>query len=427
MEQSEFAAHLDEALAHLYDYPGLQTNPLARALVPDAGGEPRGRVLQRVILEAIQELRPSAAVSPHSIAWRKYRYLSLRYAEALDLPQTAEELGISTRQARRGHAEAVAALVSLLWDRYQSRAAQVRAAGTEEGSREALASSQPQPGLVDREVARLESTLEQQAIDLRELIGGVQATIARLASGKGVTLTLSLPDEALLVSVDRGVLREALVNLLILVIEEQATPVTVSATSSQSRVEVLVRAPLATTNPGEAVAQSRTRVRALRLEQDGRVQMSRRLVEMHGGSLRVLPTDGGEVAICLELPRARMARVLIVDDNPGVIQLFERCLAGGAYEVISATSGAEALVLARESRPDLITLDVMMPSRDGWEILQLLKGRPETAAIPVIVCSVLRDAELARSLGASGFLTKPVSRAELLRALTAALASPASE
>ena len=70
-----------------------------------------------------------------------------------------------------------------------------------------------------------------------------------------------------------------------------------------------------------------------------------------------------------------------------------------------------------EARPDLITLDVMMPSMDGWQVLRDLAQNPATQHIPVIVCSVLKEPELAFSLGARAYLKKPVDRLELLATL----------
>jgi CheY-like chemotaxis protein len=67
--------------------------------------------------------------------------------------------------------------------------------------------------------------------------------------------------------------------------------------------------------------------------------------------------------------------------------------------------------------PDAIILDVMMPEMDGWEFLQRLRARPETALIPVVICSIFNDPELAYSLGASLYLPKPVSRDNVLKAL----------
>jgi len=85
--------------------------------------------------------------------------------------------------------------------------------------------------------------------------------------------------------------------------------------------------------------------------------------------------------------------------------------------VIQAVSGTRAVALARELHPAVIILDVMIPSQDGWEILERLRADPETRGTPVVICSVLPEQTLALSLGVDQFLPKPVSRSALLAIL----------
>jgi CheY-like chemotaxis protein len=128
-----------------------------------------------------------------------------------------------------------------------------------------------------------------------------------------------------------------------------------------------------------------------------------------------LGEDG--LVISLTLRAINGPKVLIVEDNADALQLYRRYLSDSPYRMLAATDGARALESAEAERPAAIVLDVMMPSQDGWEILQLLKANPDTRAIPVVICSVLRERELALALGAIEFLVKPVSRDELLLAL----------
>jgi CheY-like chemotaxis protein len=85
--------------------------------------------------------------------------------------------------------------------------------------------------------------------------------------------------------------------------------------------------------------------------------------------------------------------------------------------VWTATRATAGLELAEQLVPDAIILDVMMPDMDGWELLQRLRSLPSTSAIPVIICSVFSDPELAFSLGASAVLSKPVKQADILETL----------
>src|SRR5512134_2879124 len=85
--------------------------------------------------------------------------------------------------------------------------------------------------------------------------------------------------------------------------------------------------------------------------------------------------------------------------------------------MIAAASGDEALRLAREKKPDVISLDVLMPGMDGWTVLRALKADPITAPIPVVMVSMLHDRDIGHALGASDYLTKPFDRQKLVTAL----------
>jgi CheY-like chemotaxis protein len=96
---------------------------------------------------------------------------------------------------------------------------------------------------------------------------------------------------------------------------------------------------------------------------------------------------------------------------------LQRYLTDDAYTVMSIPNTEAGLQMIQQLQPDAIILDVMMPGIDGWEILQRLRTRAETQFIPVIICSVINDAELAFALGASQYVPKPVTREALRLAL----------
>ncbi|MBA3945123.1 MAG: response regulator [Herpetosiphonaceae bacterium] len=109
--------------------------------------------------------------------------------------------------------------------------------------------------------------------------------------------------------------------------------------------------------------------------------------------------------------------VLIVDDDPEVIYILEKYLRDDGYGIEVAHTGDEAINKARQLHPFAMTLDVMLPGRDGWDVIQTLKGDPLTADIPIIMLSMLDNRQLGYSLGASDYLVKPVSRNDLLQRL----------
>jgi CheY-like chemotaxis protein len=105
---------------------------------------------------------------------------------------------------------------------------------------------------------------------------------------------------------------------------------------------------------------------------------------------------------------------LVVDDDPATRDLLARFLRAEGFGVLVADRGEEGLRLARQVRPALMTLDVLMPGMDGWAVLGALKSDPATADIPVVLLTILDDRDLGFALGATDYLTKPVDRERLL-------------
>jgi len=115
--------------------------------------------------------------------------------------------------------------------------------------------------------------------------------------------------------------------------------------------------------------------------------------------------------------------IALVEDNPDTVRLFSRLLTGRSYRLVGLTESSTALAEIAELMPDVVILDLMMSSMDGWEILQRLKADPRLRRVPVVICSVLDEPELAASLGAAGYLRKPVRSTQLLDCLNSVLAN----
>ena len=167
--------------------------------------------------------------------------------------------------------------------------------------------------------------------------------------------------------------------------------------------------------------------------------ISRKFCRMMGGDIIVESEPGKGTIFTVTLPREvedqaatpapaaaagvapaaedRHAAVLVIDDDPHVRDLMERTLAREGYRVVTAGDGASGLALARELRPAVITLDVMMPGTDGWAVLTQLKGDAATADIPVIMLTIVDDRNMGYTLGAADYLTKPIEWPRLSAAL----------
>jgi CheY-like chemotaxis protein len=121
-------------------------------------------------------------------------------------------------------------------------------------------------------------------------------------------------------------------------------------------------------------------------------------------------------------PAATRGTLLVIDDDPDSRDLLKRMLEKDGYAVLTASGGAEGLALAKEHQPELITLDVMMPSMDGWAVLSALKADPATAEIPVVMMTMVDDKPMGFALGASDYLTKPIDKSRVLQVVSRRIA-----
>ena len=161
------------------------------------------------------------------------------------------------------------------------------------------------------------------------------------------------------------------------------------------------------------------------------LSIARSLVELHGGKIGLLnsePDKGStffftvpihtepETPVPQELPSGENI-ILSIDDDPQVITLYERFLKPYGYDVIALTNPELAVERATELQPFAITLDIMMPDKDGWQVLSDLKSNKETRDIPVMICSILEEEEKGFNLGASDYLVKPFLHDDLANAI----------
>jgi CheY-like chemotaxis protein len=110
--------------------------------------------------------------------------------------------------------------------------------------------------------------------------------------------------------------------------------------------------------------------------------------------------------------------ILVIDDDAEATELIRRFLEKDGFNVVTALRGEEGLRLAHTVQPAAITLDIMMPDMDGWSVLRALKADPKLRTIPVIMVSMIDDRKRGYSLGAVDYLTKPIDRKLLHKALS---------
>jgi signal transduction histidine kinase/DNA-binding response OmpR family regulator len=274
-------------------------------------------------------------------------------------------------------------------------------------------------------------------LDVAELVHGVEGTVQPLVSKNENTLELVGLDGLGHMRSDATKLRQILFNLLSNASKftEQGTLRLEASRGSQGGQDWLI---FRVSDTGIGMAEEQlAHVFEEFSQADATTQreyggtglglaITKRFCELLGGSIGATSELGGGSCFVVRLPaRAPETRdepitatsmeappdgatVLVIDDDPAALDLVGRYLTGEGFGVITASGGEEGLRLARERRPDIITLDIVMPHVDGWAVLAELKADPALADTPVILMSMTDDRNLGYALGASEYLTKPV-------------------
>jgi len=376
-----------EALAHLYDNDLLAHSRLAtsfpriRDVLPI---EKRADQMRALLLEAIEVLRPSRRRGFGSAESRHYDVLCLRYVENSPVSRMTQELSFSRRQIHRDLLEAESRLAEVLESRLGANA-----------------------GLdAPREIDPLTSELlvlrsQPAQVELLELVQSALRLLKPLAEQLGVSLQLLPGCAAPIVAVaDGALLKQVLIQLAGHAIRAaEQREVSVSLNKCGQNAEIAIR----------FVSASSSHLAGLKDAQ--RIAFSQQI------PCEIKKDAEGGVEVLLLLRGGDSRSVLVVEDNEGAVALYRRYLAGSAWQVRSVPDPRLAREAAASDKPDVIILDIMMPTMDGWSVLESLLGSPETAGIPVLICSVVEDIQLGKALGARAYLKKPVSRGELLSAL----------
>lgn len=396
----QFVSTLRSALRSLFDPVHLRRSPLVALLGLDDHFD-QAAALQQKLTAAIRELRPDDDEPPQSRAWRIYDTLHLQYVRQLDRDALATQLGISERQMRREQRIAIEALAQHLWPSVSPSLPPDKATTL---SPERAADARQS---LTHELRWLKTPAAEARLPLREALEEVLLLAQPLARQWNVTLDDDLPEALAALPVSQLALRSILLTLLAMAMPRAGrAPVRVTAAL---RGDVIGLRIACTTPHAEQTPFSAKEQETLRTLQE--------VASFYGAAIEFAPPEETGFTVTLLLPMPAQLPVLVVDDNADWLELVDRYANGSRYQIVGTREPATAPALAEKLQPALILLDVMMHNVDGWQVLNELLQKPATAHIPVIVCTILPLEEMAISLGAAGFLQKPVSQQQFLELL----------
>lgn len=413
--QEWFATQVRVALLRLYDARALRASPLVHLLEAPVSSD-LALALRQTIIEGIERMQPASSPSTDGHDWRIYQILRRRYVQQLTQERVAFDIGLSVRQLQREEHIARLELAAHLWQtlRLDERLSLVD--GLQRGQAGPPVGADEEEGW-EQELAWLDRSSTLELCRLDALFDDVLQLARPALLALRVTPPSLLPADDGMVALRAAIVRQVLLNLMIALAHR------VPGGRLSLRVELLVTRMVVHLRAASA-QMARSPEAADRATDEDAVSLTRlkRLVELMEGHLDwpLQPDMAGDLCAVLVLPLMRPIDVLVVDDNPDALRLFERYLAGTRYHFLGAQTAAEALSLIETRSPPLVVLDLMMPGQDGWSLLARLRQQGAAGADrspAVVVCSILGQKDLAFNLGADDLLLKPVTRQALLETL----------
>jgi CheY-like chemotaxis protein len=406
LTSEQFFQHLRSALNHLYDPYFLRKSPLVKVF--GLGDQPdTPNILQQILNEAIEKMAPKPEDGLLAQQRRNYELIMYRYVQQFNQDEVSNQLGLSVRHLRREQNTAIYELAARLWNQYHlgSKPFQI---SLQELDDSALA-AEPAPNAEEmasapNDLSWLENSETLNPADLQQVLPAVLELGSSLAKRYKVNLNLDLPPTLPLLAIEEVALRQLLLNVL---------SVGVGWCSAS---DLNLRVHHADPNITITLTCATDAQRTLSADEKSSLELAAQIARVYAGRVNSA-LDEQRFQLSISLPIYHQRLVMVIDDNLDFIQLIERYLTGTRYKTISERNPRQTVASAEQNHPDLIILDVMMPNMDGWEVLGRLRRHPATAQIPVIVCSIVPQRELALSLGAANFMRKPLSQEALLAVL----------
>lgn len=409
IDNEQFIAFLRSALHHLYDPDQLRRSPLA-SLFDLAGRVDAPFMLQKLLIDAIESIQPGESELTPSRGWLLHDVLYFRYVRGYGRQAVANQLGISERQFSRDQRSALETLAQYLWQTYylDEKSLDLADPAPESPAQNSLLVSPAHASNQAGEQAWVEAIPADQPAPWKSTLHSALDLLQPLLSQNEVELVIDLSGELPDLLAPQNALRHSLLNIFGLLTPLAARGRLVVSPGVQGQALIL-------TLTAQHHSSRRPNLESPAFESPGAAAAAG-LIESAGGSLHLTEEPDRTTAV-LHLPARAQIPVLVIDDNAELIQLFQRYGQGTRYTIIGATRPAEFFHLLEKIHPHIIIMDLMMANLDGWELLSQLRQEHQNQQLSIIICSILPQKDLAFSLGADGFLQKPVLPQDFLQAL----------
>ncbi|MBI9050567.1 MAG: response regulator [Anaerolineaceae bacterium] len=400
MDNNTFYNAVKEALNHLSDPAYLKNHQLVQYFLTETESRQSNwiQLLHAKVSEIIDLLRPPEGTPETASEWRSSKILSLRYLRGFELYRIEEELGLSQRQTHRELKKAVDAFVTISEDMHLSRKVQEQSGEIPDAS--------------DLENIKTELKSWEITFDLYNLRQMIEEVLQLCESMDKTDLRdlIQMDDvpSTLNINVDQILTKQGLYKILGMVDRDVAN--TSIRMSSRKINEQFIELSIHISHQQSLMIEN--------------WQIAQVFFTIQNIKNQLIQQDN-ETTISIVLPLKHQSSCLVIDDVSSVRRLIERMLGSYGIQVFGTDDPQAAQALAIEIQPDFILLDILMPKLDGWQLIKNLKAHPETGHIPVIICSVLYEPDLAKAVGATAYVRKPINRLSLIQTLQQVALIPA--
>jgi len=395
-----FEEELKETLSCLHD-PSYQPSETLCQVIGCLHKEDNNAISD-AILHVIESFKPPLDIPLNAFIRHIYDLLYNRYVLKLTQKETAYRLNVSQRTVNRLQYKAVHVLGRILWERSQKVGLSTRNLAHEDGVQitEGNIAEPLTPdwnSQLQRELNSLQAKAPDALSDVDDVIRSVLGIMNALTPSLGNHMKVMYVQQNLVAAIHPVLFQQVLLSVITRLIPYSLSEIAVYAKLEDGNTKITL-----TGTTGECGLNKIDLKKGIPTSKDISVDTW---------------VEGTHAFVWITIPSMGKLTVLVIDDNEDMVHYYRDCTIGTRYHIVHRARGYDLFEVLRTLTPDIIVLDVMLPDIDGWHLLIRLHEEPATRSIPVIVCTVVREEDMAFSLGAASFLAKPVGPREFIHAL----------